>query len=111
MAIREMQKAAGKHFELVSEGSGRAAFEIGAAFKGHVDVARNMVFGRKWSIDDLRAAQLCVELHDEWIGFAKLAIQTWLLIGRRLSVVKDVRLLIARMLRDEPWAWCKVKSG
>ncbi len=91
-------------------GSGRLVFELGLAFNGHLDVARGYSFGRSIGNKKLCAAQRCVELRVEWCSKAKAAIECWIGVGRRFCVAKDIRLLIARMVWAEPWAWCRVMS-
>jgi hypothetical protein len=55
--------------------------------------------------DELYALMRAVGLHDEWCDNAKQAIESWGLIGRRLGVMRDVRMMIARMVWEERCVW------
>ncbi len=112
VAGQEMVGATSEQLQWWEEGAcdGRVVFELGAAFRGHVDVMAGTCFGFSVdSNDDLKAVQRCIELLNEWVALSKSAIETWIGIARRLHVVKDIRLMIAWLLRAEPWAWSKVQ--
>ncbi len=104
----DIRTAAAKRVLLFEEGkeSGRVVFELGRAFKGHVDVAEKIVFGMS-ELDEekLLAVQRCLALHEKWTAAATEAIEFWLVAGRRLGVAKDVRLMIARLLWMERASW------
>ncbi len=85
--------------------SGRVLFELGSALKEHVDVASQTCFEKSANDEELTAMCRCAKLYDEWCNEAKAAIACWIVIGRRLSVVKDVRQVIARMLWKERATW------
>ncbi len=107
-AIQQLQSVAPEQLKLFEEGrgSGRIVFELGSAFEGWVDVAGRRIFGQYTREEAaLLQAQRCIELRNEWIAAAKVAIECWLVVGRRRKIVKDIRLMIARKLWDEPWAW------
>ncbi len=112
-AIGAVREAAALQIVLREKGtwSGRIVLELGAAFKGLVEVPRKTVFRSRSSDDALQAALQCIELHDMWLAEAKTAFQTWNGIGRRLKVAKDICLLIARLLWAEPWARSRVNIG
>jgi hypothetical protein len=109
-AVLGLQEAATEQMRLIEEGSAvaRLLFELGAAFRGHVEVPEKRVFCEPVSEEDLQAALRCVELHDECVAHAKDAIRIWLLIGRRLNVAKDIRHVIAKLLWAQSWTWSKV---
>jgi hypothetical protein len=46
-----------------------------------------------------------IELHAAMLGRARRAMVCWSMAGRRLGVVKDVRVMIAKMLWEEAWRW------
>jgi hypothetical protein len=46
-----------------------------------------------------------IELHETMLLRARRAIACWSMVGCRLQVVKDVRVLIAKMVWQEPWRW------
>ncbi len=92
------------------KGSSRAVFELGAVLKGHTDVAKRCIFREEVIPKKLDAARRCIGLHDQWVEVARKAIRCWLLVGRRLWVAKDMRLLIARMLWEERGEWSKKRD-
>jgi hypothetical protein len=83
--------------------SGRVVFEIGAACKGCIDRGRT-VFGRRFDEKRMRCAEAAVVLHDRWCDMAREAIRCWMQVARRY-LVKDIRILIARLLWKERWVW------
>jgi hypothetical protein len=76
--------------------SARCVFELGAAFREHI--VGQTLFGRSMPSDKVRAAARAVAMHAESCERAKQAIQTWLLVGRKRNVVRDIRGSIAKML-------------
>jgi hypothetical protein len=49
-------------------------------------------------------------LHTALLGRARRAIDCWVMAGRRCGVVKDMRVVIAKMLWAEPWRWSDGES-
>lgn len=53
--------------------------------------------------------------HKTWTDEATAAIETWLVIGRRMGVVRDIRVVVARMIWAslDSWfgAWVKPKGA
>jgi hypothetical protein len=54
---------------------------------------------------DLVKYQRVVELHCAMLVRARRAIDCWSTAGRRLGVVKDMRVVIAKMAWAEVWRW------
>jgi hypothetical protein len=52
-----------------------------------------------------KAAQRVVELHSAMTGRAREALACWSVVGRRLGLVKDVRMVVAKMAWEEAWHW------
>jgi hypothetical protein len=48
-----------------------------------------------------------IELHDAMLGRARRAIDCWSVAGRRLRLVKDMRVMIAKTAWAEAWRWMK----
>jgi hypothetical protein len=109
-ALMELQAAAQEHLKLLENGEGLVSvlFELGAAFKGHVKATLGEMFGRGADKPVLRQAQQCIELYDSSFSSAKAVIDCWLAVSRRHGVVKDIRLMIARLVWKEPWVWISV---
>jgi hypothetical protein len=45
------------------------------------------------------------EMHAAMLRRARRAVDCWSIVGRRCGVVKDMRVMIAKMLWAEPWRW------
>ena len=106
-AITKLQSAATKQVRLFEGGSGSSrlvVWEIGAACKDHV--VGHTVFGVDESGSDPHAIVRAVQYYDRWCDVAKRAIQQWLMVARRVRLVKDLRTMIARMAWEERSAWC-----
>lgn len=102
---REMPKWA-KQFD--EEGvSGRIMFELGLALKGHVDEAAGTLFLCDVAKDAIQGAATCVLLYDRWCAAARAAAECWIAVARRLAVVRDIRLLIARLVWAQRVEWSK----
>jgi hypothetical protein len=58
------------------------------------------------SSEVLMASWQCVlELHDAMLGRARRALDCWSLVGLRCGVVKDIRVVIAKMAWEDAWQW------
>ncbi len=94
------------------KGSGRVVLELGSVCNGHVDIASGKLFGMQFPPrQSVEGAQRCVELHEKWCIAAKAAIECWILVARRLLMVKDIRQIIARLSWAQRADWSKVKSN
>jgi hypothetical protein len=49
--------------------------------------------------------QQVFRLHDAMLDRARAAVNCWSIAGRRHGVVKDMRVMIAKMAWAEPWLW------
>jgi TPR repeat protein len=106
-AVWELQERAARDlrkFESGNSDSGRMVFEIGAALEG---LAPEVLVADTDHTKYRQAALQCVELHEKWNAAAIAAIECWIAVGLRLGVVKDIRLLIAKMLSKNRYAWIK----
>jgi hypothetical protein len=112
VAIIGLCEAAVLQLKVFEEGraSGRVVFELGAALKGNVNATSATVFDERVEVEELKAVQRCIELHDEWTAAAKVAIECWIAVGMRHGVVKDVIRLIAWMLWTERAAWSVARN-
>jgi TPR repeat protein len=108
LAMACLRNAAVQQVKLLEDGraSMRVVFDLGAAFKRLADVANGKVIAKRVSAEQLSATKRCIELHELCQKNAKAAIEGWIGVARRLKVVKDVRVVIARMLWTESWCWC-----
>jgi TPR repeat protein len=84
---------------------GRVLHTIVACLRVHLDVAGQKVFGYMQTAEQCRALERMIELQNAVDNRARLAIACWSMVGRRLRVVKDVRVMISKMLWVESWCW------
>ncbi len=86
-------------------GNGRCVFEIGAALWA-VRSRSAMVF-----LPDKRAdCEMAMELYDSWCFAASQSVLCWLWYARNEGIIKDVRMMIARLVWDckAEWSNCRV---
>jgi|JI10StandDraft_1071094.scaffolds.fasta_scaffold1446970_1 hypothetical protein len=74
-------------------------FAIGRALKGHVHEEKMEIF----SISTNFAARIgpankAMAFYDAQVVAAKCAVKTWSLVGIRCKVVKDIRILIGKLI-------------
>jgi hypothetical protein len=71
----------------------------------NLDVAHCSCFGETMSAADLSGMQRVLRLHEAMLRPAKDAVVCWSLVGRRCGIVKDVRVMISKLVFEEPWRW------
>ncbi len=89
--------------ELFFSGSGNApiVFLIGRAMKGNIDVEKKQIFGEKSYFGSrIGPANQAVSFYDSQIQSSRLAVDTWSLVSTRLHLIKDMRILIGKMIWD-----------
>jgi hypothetical protein len=68
-------------------------------------------FACGWPVErELLELERVIELHDAMLDRAQSAISCWSIVGRRCGVVKDIRIVIAKMAWEEVWVWGETKS-
>ena len=87
--------------------SRRVLHTLGALVKAHLSLADGKVFGNPASNEQMSKFQRVVALHAEMMARARLALVCWGITARRLRVVKDIRVLVGKMLWREAWHWYK----
>ncbi len=87
-----------KQVEEFFSGAGNATvvFLIGRALKGNIDTEKSKIFGR--GDFDIYPANQAVSFYDSQINSARLAVDIWRLVSTRLHVIKDLRILIGKMI-------------
>jgi hypothetical protein len=73
----------------------------------NLDIAKGELFGRE-AIEgavEMVAFARVLELHDDMLCRARLAIFCWSVVDRRLGVARDVRVMIAKMAWEDAWRW------
>jgi hypothetical protein len=84
---------------------GRILHTVGPVISRNLDAAKCAFFRFKLDPDDCRKLERLVALYDAMMGRARGAIHCWSIAGRRLRVVKDMRVVIAKMVWAEAWRW------
>jgi hypothetical protein len=90
---------------------GRVLHIVGPLVKRNLGVEWGY-FRSDWIAEE-DATQLArvIQLHDAMLDRARRAIACFGLVARRLGVAKDIRVLIGKMVWDEPWRWGEQKAG
>jgi TPR repeat protein len=57
----------------------------------------------QWNPNEKEQALRVIELYETVLGFAQQTITCWGLVGRRCRVVKDIRVMISKMVWEETW--------
>jgi hypothetical protein len=83
----------------------RILHTVAPVVKITLDDARQSWFGKTAAGANMGKLERVVQLHEAMLGRARRAIDCWSVAGRRCGLVRDVRLMIARMAWDEPWRW------
>ncbi len=74
-------------------------FAVGRVLKGNVDIQKKEIFGRKQDSKVIFITAIhAVSFYERQIKSARLAVDTWTLVGIRFEVVKDIRRLIANLI-------------
>ena len=82
-------------------GSGNATvvFVIGRALKGHIDIETNTIFGSEFKFDScIGPAVQAISFYESQMHSARLAVKTWTLVATRLYLIKDMRILVGKMI-------------
>ncbi len=80
-------------------GSATILFSIGRALKGNIDMEKKLIFGSDYNfISLIGPANQAVSFYSSQIKSTRLAIDTWTLVATRLHVIKDMRILIGKMI-------------
>ncbi len=74
-------------------------FAIGCVLKGNINAKKKQIFGASWKFNSLiGTANRAVSFYDLQIKCARLAVHTWTLVATRLSLIKDMRIYIGKMI-------------
>jgi hypothetical protein len=79
-------------------GSARVVFVIGRELKGHIDEKNKKIFHKVLLFFDFAPLNQAVKFYEFQVFEYRTAIDVWSVIGKRLNVVKDVRILIAKLV-------------
>jgi len=82
-------------------GSPSAVFAIGSVLKKHLNLKEKQIFGSGFNFDELVGPALkAIQFYEAQSKAAKAAIDTFSMIAFRNGLVKDMRLMIAKMVWD-----------
>jgi hypothetical protein len=84
-----------------NSGRGHATviFAIGRALKGHIDSEKRAIFDDHKAFDTyIRPANQALQFYNFQLKSYRKAVDSWTLVGIRNKVVKDIRLMIAKMI-------------
>ncbi len=74
-------------------------FAIGLALKNRVEVETGKIFGNVFTFEDLIGPSIqSIEFYEAQLKAARDAVNAWSMVGIRLNLVKDVRILIGRLV-------------
>ncbi len=88
--------------QVFNSGSGNAAvvFVIGRTLKGQVNAKRRTIFRSKiWNFEtEIGSANQAIDFFGFQVIAARRAVDAWISVGIRLGVVKDIRIVIGKMI-------------
>jgi hypothetical protein len=84
---------------------GRILHTIATAFRVHLDVAKQQVFGAGIPLQVVRKFSRLMERHEAMLNRAREALRCWSMTARRFGMAKDIRVMIAEMMWEEVWLW------
>jgi hypothetical protein len=81
----------------------RILHTVAPVIKANLDTATTELFGESLPSEQADCLRRVFELHEAMLARARLAIDCWSMAARQHGVVKDVRVMIAKMAWEEPW--------
>jgi hypothetical protein len=76
-----------------------AVFAIGRVLKGHVDPKTESVF-KRYGREAFDPANRAIAFYNAQLQACRRAVDAWTLVGIELKVVKDIRILIGKLIWD-----------
>ncbi len=94
-------KPVNQFFSCTGSENAPVVFLIGQALKGNIDMEKKLIFGQCYVFDSLISpANQAVLFYESQIKSARLAVDTWTWVSARLHLIKDMRILIGKMIWD-----------
>jgi hypothetical protein len=90
---------------------GRILHCVAPLVAAHLDAASGTLLGCFFDAGDVRLLLRVAQLHEAMLQRARHALRCWSVAGRRSGLVRDVRIIIAKMAWDEVWRWGDGGSG
>jgi hypothetical protein len=70
-----------------------------------IDVAKSECFGEPYPTGDMTRLVRLLQLDDKMRDRARRAIACWNAVGVRHGIVRDIRVMVAKMACEEVWRW------
>ncbi len=84
---------------LIGSGNATVVFSIGSILKVHVDTERRQIFHVSYKFKSwIGPAMQAIFFYESQVKAARLAVDTWTIIATRHGIVKDMRILIGKMI-------------
>jgi hypothetical protein len=84
---------------------GRILHMAAPLIRKHFDVVEQTMSGWPMSQERAKLYASTIELHDRLLVRARQAVACWSVVALRIGVVKDLRVMIAKMAWEEVWRW------
>ncbi len=81
-------------------GSASSVFLIGYALKGKIDSRKGKILGVQCDLSFIDSANRAVSFYESQFKAARLAVNTWTLVGIRLGIFKEIRKIIGTLIWD-----------
>jgi hypothetical protein len=84
-----------------NSGSGNVAivFQIGRTLNVHFSVEKGTIFSQTYNFDNLiRPANTAISFYKSQLAACRHAVDAWSVVGIRFGVVKDIRVLIGKLV-------------
>jgi hypothetical protein len=89
---------------------GRILHTVAPVTRRLFDAKAKERYGDFFDDSDVAYFELLSALHRAMLGRARAAIHCWSAVALRLGVVKDIRVMIAKMAWEEPWRWSEKRA-
>jgi hypothetical protein len=84
---------------------GRILHTVAPVIRKNLNVEESMLFLQTIEWCERVKFERVLALHEAMLGRARRGIDCWSMIGRRHRVVKDIRVMIAKMVWKKAWLW------
>ncbi len=84
---------------------GRVLCVMAPAVKRGLDARKKELFGDHIGEKEVAMLQKMLMFYRNLLERARLGIDAWSLVARRLGMAKDMRVAIAKLLWEENWKW------
>jgi TPR repeat protein len=82
---------------------------VASCIRPNFDITKRLFFGHP-SRENHDSLVQVLQFHDAMLGVARPAIDCWSIAARRRGIVKDIRVMIAKIAWEEVWLWGEVQK-